>query len=156
VQRLVDHWKRRSRALDNERFVFVVIAKNDCELRIVPGSELAWILKLLSGNEMTERVPTLLRKDQYYEALLTNVNRLSAIRSCAAVPVLAQFSLTPTLSPSPSFPPPQGPHPLPSPEGRWEVGENPYFGRGEPMRVWARTCSLWEKKQYALFGGWIS
>jgi Cu2+-exporting ATPase len=27
---------------------------------------------------------------------------------------------------------PEDPHPLPSPEGRGEVGENPYFGRGEP------------------------
>jgi uncharacterized membrane protein YgcG len=79
VQRLVGHWKRRSRALDNERFVFVVIARNDRELRIVPGPELAWMLKPLSGNEMTENVPTLLRKDQYYEALLTIINRLSRL-----------------------------------------------------------------------------
>lgn len=77
VQRLVNHWKPRSRTLDNDRFVFVVIAKNDRELRIVPGPELTWMLKPLSGNEMTENVPTLLRKDQYYEALLTIVNRLS-------------------------------------------------------------------------------
>jgi hypothetical protein len=32
--------------------------------------------------------------------------------------------------PSPSFPLPRGPHPFPSPRGRGEVGENPYFGRG--------------------------
>jgi hypothetical protein len=29
----------------------------------------------------------------------------------------------------------RGPHPLPSPAGRGEAGENPYFGRGEPKRA---------------------
>jgi uncharacterized membrane protein YgcG len=79
VQRLIDHWKRRSRALDNGRFIFVVIARNDRELRIVPGPDLSWMLKPLTGNEMTENVPTLLRKNQYYEALLTIVNRVSRL-----------------------------------------------------------------------------
>jgi len=79
MQRLIDHWKRRSRALDNGRFVFVVIAKNDRELRIVPGPGLTWMLKPLSASEMTENVPTLLRRDQYYQALLTIVNRLSQL-----------------------------------------------------------------------------
>jgi len=79
VQHLIDLWTRQSRALDNGRFVFVVIAKNDRELRIVPGPELAWMLKPLSANEMTENVPALLRQDQYYEALLTIVNRLSEL-----------------------------------------------------------------------------
>jgi len=79
VQRLIDHWTCKSRALDNGRFVFVVIAKNDRELRIVPGPELAWMLKPLSASEMTENVPALLRKDQYYEALQTIVNRLSQL-----------------------------------------------------------------------------
>jgi hypothetical protein len=41
-------------------------------------------------------------------------------------------------APSPSFPLPEGPHPLPSPEGRGEVGENPYSGRGEPGALRAR------------------
>jgi len=79
VQRLINHWKRRSRALDNGRFVFVVIAKNDRALRIVPGPGLAWMLKSLSASEMTENVPALLRRDQYYQALLTIVNRLSQL-----------------------------------------------------------------------------
>jgi uncharacterized membrane protein YgcG len=79
VQRLIDHWTRQSRALDNGRFVFVVIAKNDRELRIVPGPGLAWMLKPLSGSELTENVPALLRQDQYYEALLTIVNRVSRL-----------------------------------------------------------------------------
>lgn len=79
VQRLVDHWKRHSRALDNGRFVLVVIAKNDREIRIVPGPDLAWVLKSLSGGAMAGTVPKLLRTDQYYEALLTIVNRLSQL-----------------------------------------------------------------------------
>lgn len=77
VQRLVDHWRRHSRALDNGRFVLVVIAKNDREIRIVPGPDLAWVLKSLSGGAMADTVPKLLRTDQYYEALQTIVNRLS-------------------------------------------------------------------------------
>jgi uncharacterized protein len=79
VQRLIDHWKRHSHALDNGRFVFVVIAKNDREIRIVPGPDLAWVLKSLSGGAMADTVPKLLRTDQYYEALLTIVNRLSQL-----------------------------------------------------------------------------
>lgn len=77
AQRLIDHWTRQSRALDNGRFVFVVIAKNDRELRVVPGPGLAWMLKPQSGGDLTENVPAQLSKDQYYEALLTIVNRLS-------------------------------------------------------------------------------
>jgi len=79
AQRLIDHWTRQSHALDNGRFVFVVIAKNDRELRIVPGPGLAWMLKPLSGSDLTENVPAQLRQDQYYEALLTIVNRLSEL-----------------------------------------------------------------------------
>jgi uncharacterized protein len=79
VQRLIDHWKRHSRALDNGRFLFVVIAKNDREVRVVPGPDLAWVLKSLTGSEVTENVPKLLRQDQYYEALLAIVNRFSQI-----------------------------------------------------------------------------
>lgn len=79
VQRLINRWKRRSRALDSGRFVFVVIAKNDREIRIVPGPELAWVLRPLAEGEMVEQVPKLLRSDQYYEALLAIVNRLSQL-----------------------------------------------------------------------------
>mgnify|MGYP001580637547 CR=1 FL=1 len=79
VQRLINHWKRHSRELDNDRFVFIVIAKNDREIRIVPGPGLTWMLKPLSKRELIENVPDLLRKDQYFEALLRIVNKLSQI-----------------------------------------------------------------------------
>lgn len=77
VQRQIDRWKRDSRAFDNGRFVFVVITRNDREIRIVPGPELAWVLQSLSGGAMVENVPKLSRTDQYYEALLTIVDRLA-------------------------------------------------------------------------------
>lgn len=79
VLRLINHWKRHSRALDSDRFVFVVVSKNDREVRVVPGPDLAWVLKSFSKRGMTENVPTLLRMDQYYEALLAIVNNISRI-----------------------------------------------------------------------------
>jgi len=79
VQRLINHWKRSGRTLDNGRFVFIVIAKNDRELRIVPGPELAWVLEPLAGKEIAETVPGLLRGDRYYEALLTMVNSIERL-----------------------------------------------------------------------------
>ncbi len=79
VLRLINHWKRHSRELDNDRFVFIVISKNDREVRVVPGPDLAWVLKSFSKGEMTENVSKLLRADQYYEALLSIVNNLSQI-----------------------------------------------------------------------------
>jgi len=79
VQRLVNHWKRRGCALDNGRFVFIVIAKHERELRIVPGPELAWVLELLAGKEIAETVSGLLRGNQYYDALLTMVNTIERL-----------------------------------------------------------------------------
>ena len=79
VLRLINHWKRHSRELDNDRFVFIVVSKNDREVRVVPGPDLAWVLKSFSKGGMSENVPKLLRTDQYYEALLTIVNNLSQI-----------------------------------------------------------------------------
>lgn len=79
VLRLINHWKRHSRELDNDRFVFIVVSKNDREVRVVPGPDLAWVLKSFSRGEITENVSKLLRADQYYEALLAMVNRLSQI-----------------------------------------------------------------------------
>jgi len=79
VQRLINHWKRSGHALDNGRFVFIVIAKHEREIRIVPGPELAWVLEPLAGKEIAETVPGLLRGDRYYEALLTMVNRIERL-----------------------------------------------------------------------------
>lgn len=79
VLRLINHWRRHSRALDNDHFVFIVVSKNDREVRVVPGPGLTWVLKSFSKGGMSENVPKLLRTDQYYEALLTIVNNLSQI-----------------------------------------------------------------------------
>jgi len=79
TQRLINHWKRSGRALDNGRFVFIVISKKDRVVRIVPGPKLAWLLNPLAGSKVREVVGSLLRKNQYYEALLKMVNDIEQL-----------------------------------------------------------------------------
>lgn len=79
VHRLIDHWKRFSRALDNERFVFVVVAKSDRELRIVPGKPLAWVLKPLTQSEVAVQATGLLKQDKYFEALTAIAEMLARL-----------------------------------------------------------------------------
>lgn len=81
VQRLVNHWKRHTHALDNGRFAFIVIAKTEREARIVPGPELTWVLRPLTASRLTENAPKLLRNDRYYEALIMIVDDLSRMIS---------------------------------------------------------------------------
>lgn len=79
VQRLIDHWRRTSKRLDHGRFVFVAVAKEDRELRIVPGEKLAWVLKPLTQSEVTVQAPALLKPDKYFEALTAIAEKLSRL-----------------------------------------------------------------------------
>lgn len=79
VQRLIDHWRRASKRLDHGRFVFVAVAKQDRELRIVPSEKLAWVLKPLTQSEVTVQTPALLRQDKYFEALTAIITKLSQL-----------------------------------------------------------------------------
>lgn len=83
TQRLINHWKRHSRTLDNDRFVFILIAKNDREVRIVPSETLAWVLKPFINSGIMPDVQTLLKQNRYFEALVATVDKLSQLIGAA-------------------------------------------------------------------------
>lgn len=88
TQRLINHWKRHSRTLDNDRFVFILIAKNDREVRIVPSETLAWVLKPFINSGILPDVRTLLKQNRYFEALVAMVDKLSQLIGAARGVVL--------------------------------------------------------------------
>lgn len=88
TQRLINHWKRHSRTLDNDRFVFILIAKNDREVRIVPSETLAWVLKPFINSGIMPDVQTLLKQNRYFEALVATVDKLSQLIGAARGVVL--------------------------------------------------------------------
>lgn len=88
TQRLINHWKRHSRALDNDRFVFILIAKNDREIRIVPSKTLAWVLKPFMNSGIMFNARTRLKQDKYFEALVAMVDKLSQLLGAARSVVL--------------------------------------------------------------------
>lgn len=79
VQRLIDHWRHESKRLDHGRFVFVAVAKEDRELRIVPSETFAWVLKPLTRSEVAVQAPALLKQDKYFEALTAIAEKLSQL-----------------------------------------------------------------------------
>lgn len=79
VQRLINRWQRESKRLDHGRFVFVAVAKEERELRIVPSEKLAWVLKSLARSDIAVQAPALLKQDKYYEALTTIAEELSRL-----------------------------------------------------------------------------
>ena len=76
VQRLINRWRRESKRLDDGRFVFVAVAKEDRELRIVPSEKLAWVLTPLTRSEVAVQAPALLKQDKYFEALTAIAEKL--------------------------------------------------------------------------------
>lgn len=72
---------RASKRLDHGRFVFVAVAKEDRELRIVPSEKLAWVLKPLTQSEVWIQAPALLRQDKCFEALTAITEELSRLIS---------------------------------------------------------------------------
>lgn len=79
AQRLVNHWRRASQRLDHGRFVFVAVAKEDRELRIVPSERLAWVLKPLTHSGVMVQAPVLLKQDKYFEALTAIAEKLAQL-----------------------------------------------------------------------------
>lgn len=77
VQRLVNRWRRQTEALDSGRFIFVVVAKDDRALRVVPGEKLSSILKPFQASRTTSEALALLRQNKYFEALEIIVNKLA-------------------------------------------------------------------------------
>lgn len=79
VQRLIDHWRRESKRLDHGRFVFVVVAREDRAVRIVPSKKLAWVLEAIGISDIAVKVPALLKQDKYFEALSAIAEKLSQL-----------------------------------------------------------------------------
>lgn len=52
----------------DERYVFVVIAKKDRAVRVVPGEKLTWVLKPFVESGIISETATLLRQDKYFDA----------------------------------------------------------------------------------------
>ena len=84
TQRLINHWKRHSRALDSDRFVFILIAKNDRAIRIVPSKTRArGFLKPFMNSGIMFNANTPLKQDKYFEALVAMVDKLSQLLGAA-------------------------------------------------------------------------
>ncbi len=79
AQRLANHWRGHSQALDSGRFVFVVVAKHDRALRIVPGKKLTRVLKPFMDSGIMADARALLKQDKYFEALAAIVDKLSQL-----------------------------------------------------------------------------
>lgn len=79
TKRLMDRWLSSGRILENERFVFIAIAKEDRAIRVLPSRSLSRVLAPLQSSETMRQVPGLLRQDRYYEALTAIAKKLSEL-----------------------------------------------------------------------------
>lgn len=79
TRRLLAHWRAGSRALDEGRYVFVVVAVKDRELRITPGSKTMDIVEELERTGALKGVPPLLRQARYFDALDAIVTQLGLV-----------------------------------------------------------------------------
>lgn len=79
VQRLVNRWRRQTEALNSGRFIFVVVAKDDRALRVVPGEKLSSILKPFQASRATAAALALLKQNKYFEALDIIVDKLAQL-----------------------------------------------------------------------------
>ncbi len=77
--RLSRRWLESGKIADDERFVFIVIAKDDRLLRVVPSRRLARIIKPFERSHTMREVPALLRQGKYYDALTAIAQKLSEL-----------------------------------------------------------------------------
>lgn len=91
VQRLINRWRRESKRLDNGRFVFVAVTKEDRELRIVPSEKLAWVLKEIAKGESTAEALALLKRNKYFEAMTTIADLLAQLIADRSRPARGQL-----------------------------------------------------------------
>lgn len=77
--RVLAHWRARSNALDNGRYVLVVVAVKDRELRLTPGSRTIGLLQRLQHSAALDGVPPLLRQKRFYQALDRIVEQLERL-----------------------------------------------------------------------------
>lgn len=69
VQRVIDRWRNSSQKLASGRFVFIVIAKPDRAIRVVPGQQLTWILQPFAASGIMNNTSAMLKQGKYFEAL---------------------------------------------------------------------------------------
>jgi uncharacterized membrane protein YgcG len=73
----VNHWEKFSGLLSSGRYIFVVVAKNDRAVRVVPGQQFAWVLEPFSASGIMSDTAALLRRGNYFEALAAIADKLS-------------------------------------------------------------------------------
>lgn len=83
VQRLSDHWQRERRLPSHRRFIFIVAAKADAILRIVPSKKLGWVLRPLQESGRVLAASTLLAEDRYYDGMADIVDVLADLLGSA-------------------------------------------------------------------------
>ena len=79
TQRLIQHWWDNSKELDRGRFVFVVLAKEDHAMRVVPSSDLTSVADSITTTSAVDKFRPLLIKGDYFEALVAMVKELSRL-----------------------------------------------------------------------------
>lgn len=87
TRRLLARWRAGSTALDGGRYVLIVLAVKDRELRLTPGSVTEDLVEKLERGAALDALPGLLRQGRYYEALdaiVRHIERLSLSREPAA------------------------------------------------------------------------
>lgn len=81
ARRLIKHWRDNAEIREDQRFVFIVIAKNDRLMRVLASRTLAWVLRPLEESEAMRQARQRLADDEYYRALTAIVEKLSQLLS---------------------------------------------------------------------------
>ena len=79
TRRLLAHWRAGTNALDAGRYVVVVLAVRDREMRITPGTETIGLVDRLERGTALDGVPPLLRQGRYFDALDLIVGQLERL-----------------------------------------------------------------------------
>ena len=98
TRRLVAHWRAGSHALDSGRYVFIVLALKDRELRITPGARTVQMVEDVERSAALDALPPLLRQGRYFEALdaiVKQLERLATPGPVSGAPRPTQWRATP-------------------------------------------------------------
>lgn len=79
IMRLLKAWRIQTDRLRHGRFVFVVIAKDERILRVVPGPRLLSILKPFEQSDVLIGAHAHLKRNEYFQGLSLIVQKLSQL-----------------------------------------------------------------------------